>query len=67
MRLIVIANEDVDYLIDELRKPMMVLTFAKGAMKTARAEKWIGAHKRAMNARHEIIAVLDKHGFRQDR
>lgn len=58
-----IANVDIDYLVDDLRKPLAVLTWAQGSMKKERGNRWIGAHKRAMNARHEIIAVLAKHGF----
>lgn len=58
-----IAAEDVDYLIDDLAKPTMVLRFARAMMQTARAGQWVGAKKRADGARAEIIQVLKKHGF----
>lgn len=60
-----IMAEDVDYLVEELRKPFMVLTFALGSMKVERAERWVGAKKRADGARREIVDILNKHGFVQ--
>lgn len=61
-----ITVNNVDYLIDELAKPIMVLRFARAMMHTARGNQWIGAKKRADGARQEIVDILNKHEFVQD-
>ena len=59
-------REVIDEMVHELYKPIMVLTWAKGRMRKARGNHWIGASKRADGARRNIEVILAKYGYSQD-
>jgi hypothetical protein len=59
-------SEIIDAMVLELYRPIAVLTWAKGMMRKARGNQWVGAHKRAIGARSDIEKILAKYGYSQD-
>ena len=58
---------EIDELVAKLRKPIFVLTMAKGKMRTARAEKWVAASTSAWKARREIDDLIHDYVGYDDR